>query len=223
MKMAGDGPLRVLRVDSSGQLSGSSTRALLDYLLAAIEDRFGHPDLQNRELTEGIPHVDEDWINSNQTPAEDRSAAQRATLAFSDLLIDEVQNSDVIAIGVPVYNFGVPAALKAWVDMIARARLTFRYSEQGPVGLLQGKMAILVVSSGGVAVDSNSDFATPYMRQALRFLGITDIVVVAADQQIKRGADAASTARAAIDEIIQNAEFFNAGTQVAVSGRGGSR
>ncbi len=216
MKMTVDRPLRVLRVDSSGQLHASSTRALLDYLLAAIEDRFGHPDLQNRELTEGIPHVDEDWINSNLTPAEDRSAAQRATLAFSDLLIDEVQNSDVIAIG-------VPAALKAWVDMIARAHLTFRYSEQGPIGLLQGRMAILVVSSGGVAVDSNSDFATPYMRQALRFLGITDIVVVAADQQVKRGADAVSTARAAIDEIIQNAEFFNADTPVAVSGRGGSR
>lgn len=215
MEMTGDGRLRVLRVDSSGQLSGSSTRALMDYLLAAIEDHYGNLTLRNRDLMKGIPHVDDDWINANLTPAEDRSAAQQAKLAFSDSLVEELKNSDVIAIGVPVYNFGVPAALKAWVDMVARARLTFRYSEQGPVGLLQGKKAILVVASGGVAVDSDKDFATPYMRQALRFLGITDIVIVAADQQIKRGDDAVSNARAGIDEIVRNAEFFIADAQVA--------
>ena len=73
--------------------------------------------------------------------------------------------------------------MKAWVDMIARARLTFRYTDNGPVGLLEGKRAILVVASGGVAVDSDFDFATPYLRRALNFIGITDITVISADRQ----------------------------------------
>jgi FMN-dependent NADH-azoreductase len=121
----------------------------------------------------------------------------------------------VIVIGVPVYNFGVPAALKAWVDMIARARSTFRYSDQGPVGLLQGKKVFLVVASGGVAVDSDIDFATPYMRQALRFLGITDIDVIAADQQIQRGSDAMSSARKEIADAVHNTTSLNAGHRAA--------
>ena len=86
--------------------------------------------------------------------------------------------------------------------MIARARVTFRYTENGPVGMLQGKKACLVVASGGVAIDSAVDFATPYMRQALRFVGITDIDVIAADQQNKRGDDAMSSARAKIAEVV---------------------
>lgn len=215
MKSTGDRQLRVLRVDASGQLAGSSTRTLLDYLLTALEGRYGNLAMQNRDLAKGIPHVDHEWIDANLTPPGNRSSAQHAALELSDSLVEELKSSDVVAIGVPVYNFGVPAALKAWVDMIARARLTFRYSDQGPVGLLQGKKAILVVASGGVAVDSEGDFATPYMRQALRFLGITDIVVVAADQQIKLDEDAIINARAGIDEIVRKTEFLSADARVA--------
>jgi FMN-dependent NADH-azoreductase len=102
----------------------------------------------------------------------------------------------------PIYNFGIPAALKAWVDLIARARLTFRYTENGPVGLLKGKKAFLVVASGGVGVDSAVDFATPYMRQALRFVGITDVEVIAADRQSARGDEALSGARDQIERIV---------------------
>ena len=94
----------------------------------------------------------------------------------------ELKAADVVVIGMPVYNFGIPAALKAWVDLIARARVTFRYAESGPEGLLTGKRAIVVAASGGTPVDSEIDFATPYLRHALGFVGITDVEVVAADR-----------------------------------------
>ena len=123
-------------------------------------------------------------------------------LAASDALVEELRGADVVVIGSPIYNFGVPAALKAWVDMIARARLTFRYTPEGPRGLLDGKKAYVVIASGGVPVDSPVDFATPYLRQALRFVGITDVDVIAADQLNKAGDDSIDTARMRIAELI---------------------
>ena len=191
----------LLRVDSSGTVNGSSTRALLDELVTKLTVSQGPGRQILRDVAEGIPYVDEHWITANFTDRRQRTLEQRRTLAFSDLLIEEIQAADVVAIGVPVYNFGVPAALKAWVDMIARAGVTFRYTDKGPVGLLSGKKAYLVVASGGVAVDSALDFATPYMRQALRFVGINDIEVIAADQQ-NMNAGAVDTARQQMDQLF---------------------
>ena len=91
--------------------------------------------------------------------------------------MDELVAADVVVIGTPIYNFSIPASLKAWVDMVARARKTFRYTENGPVGLLSDKKAYIVVASGGVKVGSPADFATPYLRHALSFVGITDVDV----------------------------------------------
>ena len=88
----------------------------------------------------------------------------------------------MLVIGVPVYNFGIPTNLKAWVDMICRAGITFRYTEAGPEGLVTGKRAILVAATGGTPVGSEIDFATNYMRHILGFIGITDVQVVAADR-----------------------------------------
>ena len=108
----------------------------------------------------------------------------------------------MIVIGSPIYNFGVPAALKAWVDMIARARKTFRYTSEGPEGLLKGKKAYVVIASGGVPVDSPVDFATPYLRHALKFVGITDIDIIAADQLIGRADDSIDAARMQIANLV---------------------
>ena len=91
-----------------------------------------------------------------------------------------------------IYNFGVPAALKAWIDQIARAGVTFKYTENGPVGLLDGKRAIIAVASGGTEVGSEIDFATGYMRHIMGFIGIHDVEVVAADQ-LMLDADAANS------------------------------
>ena len=116
----------------------------------------------------------------------------------------------MLVIGLPLYNFGVPASLKAWVDLVARARVPFRYTETGSEGLLRGKKAYVVVASGGVPVDSPVDFATPYLRHALAFLGITDVEVVAADRQNVVGQVAVQAARAQIDNRIPGADTYKA-------------
>lgn len=196
---------KVLQIHASGRRSGSASRELSDNLVDALRQRHGQLELTVRDLADGIPLVDEAWIGANFTPDEERNPAHRETLALSDVLVAELAAADDIVIGVPIYNFGVPAALKAWVDMIARARLTFRYTDKGPEGLLTGKKAWLIVASGGVAVDSAVDFATPYMRQALRFVGITDIEIISADRINARGAAALDDARVQIADSVHTA------------------
>ena len=207
--------LKILRIDASGRQEGSSTRDLLDDLCEALALREGDATITRRDLADSLPHVDDAWIGANFTAAEDRSPAQQQVLELSDKLVAELQAADTILIGMPIYNFGVPAALKAWVDMIARARVTFRYTENGPVGLLDGKKVYLVVASGGVGVDSAADFATPYMRYALQFVGLDDIDVIAADQQGQRGEDALSDARAQIAALVHTGAPLTGSPQAA--------
>ena len=195
-------PVNILEISASGRHADSVSRMLTRDLIDAIDSQHNQTTLRQRDLADGIELVDESWIAANFTDAADRTDSQRERLALSDALVAELQEADVVVIGAPIYNFGVPAALKAWVDMIARARLTFRYTENGPEGLLQGKKAYIVIASGGVPVDSPVDFATPFLRQALRFVGITDVEVIAADQ-LNQDADAAiNSARSRIAELI---------------------
>jgi len=200
---------RILEVSASGRRAGSVSRVLTQDIIAAIESGHGPADVTRRDLADGIGLVDEPWISANFTAEEERNAAQRDRLAESDALVAELQQADIVVIGAPIYNFGIPASLKAWVDMIARARLTFRYTENGPEGLLRGKEAYVVVASGGVPVDSPVDFATPYLRQALRFVGITDIKVIAADQLNQKLDDSLDAARARIADLINAAGAYD--------------
>lgn len=168
----------VLRIDASMRTEGSVSRTLTDAVIQAIgTDTVITHDL----LASPAPLINEEWITANYTPEDQRNDAQKESLALSDQLITDMQSADTFVIGVPMYNFTVPAALKAWVDQICRAGVTFRYTENGPQGLLENKRAILVIASGGVPVDSPMDFATPYMRQVLAFIGITDVEIIAAD------------------------------------------
>ena len=207
--MTTDKTLQILEVSASGRGSDSVSRMLAQEVIDALEVKHGVIELTRRDLNAGISLVDEDWINANFTADEDRSIEQRATLDESDALVAELQRADAIVIGAPIYNFGVPASLKAWVDMIARARLTFRYTAQGPEGLLKGKKAYVIVASGGVPVDSAVDFATPYLRQALKFVGITDVEVIAADRLNENSADSIDAARMRIADLISAASSFN--------------
>ena len=194
--------LNILELSASGRRHDSASRGLTQDIIDALETRYENIAVTRRDLRDGIPFVDEDWITANFTPDEERTADHRARLAESDQLVRELKAADVLVIGAPIYNFGIPAVLKAWVDMIARARLTFRYTASGPEGLLKGKKAYVVIASGGVPVDSPADFATPYLRQVLNFVGITDVEVIAADQLNQRGDDAIDAARARIAELI---------------------
>lgn len=201
----GQAALKVLEITASGRNDGSVSRMLSADLVGALEERHGSIELTRRDLSGGLALVDEAWINANFTAAEERSTEQRAALAESDALVDELKAADVLVIGAPIYNFGIPATLKAWIDMVARARLTFRYTENGPQGLLEGKKAYVIVASGGVPVDSAVDFATPYLRHALGFIGITDVDVIAADQLNSRAEESIDAARVRIAELIHTA------------------
>ncbi|MEM8956215.1 MAG: NAD(P)H-dependent oxidoreductase [Pseudomonadota bacterium] len=174
---------RILRLDASARKTGSVSRALNDRVIDRFADA-GPVSVTTRDLSENMPLIDEAWIGANFTPEADRTDDQRAALALSDSLIAEVKAADILVIGVPIYNFGVPTVLKAWVDQIARAGVTFRYSPDGPVGLLTDKRAILAVASGGTQAGSEIDFASSYMRHVLRFVGIQKIDIVRADRQM---------------------------------------
>lgn len=168
----------ILHIDTSARRAGSVTRQLS----SRIVDHLHADEVIRRDLSDPLPLIDETWIGANFTPAGDRDETQRDVLALSDSLVSELRRADTIVIGLPIYNFGVPAAFKAWVDLVARAGETFRYSEAGPEGLLTGKRTILAVASGGTQVGSEIDFATTYARHVLGFIGITDVEVVAADR-----------------------------------------
>jgi FMN-dependent NADH-azoreductase len=168
---------RILRIDASARTEGSVSRDLTDRLVNRLAGPDG--DITVRDLAAAAPEfVDAGWVGANFTAPDERSAAQHDRLAGSEALVQELEAADHIVIGAPIYNFSVPAALKAWIDQVARARRTFVYTETGPEGLLKGKTAWLVIASGGTPVDSEIDFATPYLRHVLGFLGISDVRVI---------------------------------------------
>ena len=137
-------------------------------------------------MASGLTFIDENWINANFTDPADRNAAQKEVLRFSDQLINEVKTADVLVLAVPIYNFGIPAALKAWIDLVARARETFRYTEQGPIGLLENKKVYLVMASGGVPLESDVDFASNYLKFFMQFIGISDVTLVNANHYFEQ-------------------------------------
>ncbi len=187
----------VLHIDASARREGSTTRAMTDRILARLQPSSS----VRRDLSTALPLITEDWVNANFTPADQRSDAQRETLALSDELVEELRAADTIVIGLPVYNFSVPAAFKAWIDLVARAGETFRYTAEGPQGLLTNKRAIVAIASGGTAVGSEIDFASGYVQHILGFMGIKDVELVAADRLAIDPEGSQKAADAAIDRI----------------------
>ena len=187
----------VLRIDASARHTGSESRALTQRII----DRLAPETVINRDLAVAMPAIDADWLGANWTPEDQRSDAQRQTLALSDTLIEEIKSADTLVIGAPIYNFGIPATLKTWIDLIARAGITFKYSETGPQGLLTGKRAIVAITSGGTQVGSEIDFASGYLRHVLGFVGITDVQFVAADQLMVDADASHAKATAALEAL----------------------
>ncbi|WP_295310985.1 NAD(P)H-dependent oxidoreductase [Roseobacter sp.] len=187
---------KILHIDASARLNGSVSRQLS----AGVVERLGG-DVTRRDLAEGIPQITETWINATFTPADQRTDDQRDALSFSDELVGEIMHADVLVIGTPVYNFAPPAALKAWIDQIARAGVTFRYTDKGPVGLLEGKRAVIVLATGGTAIGSEIDFASGYLRHMMGFIGITDVEIIAADRLMADAETALSSAKKQIRDL----------------------
>lgn len=183
----------ILQINSSGRYEGSITRKVSGLVVANLMQQTPSSDHVTRDIATGLPFVNEEWINANFTVADQRSDSQKTVLKFSDDLVAELKDASHIIISVPIYNFGIPATLKAWIDMISRVQLTFRYSEEGqPIGLLNNKKAIIIMASGGVPIESEWDKATPYMKHILSFIGINDVTVVNANEIEINSEDASS-------------------------------
>lgn len=183
----------ILHIDSSARKEGSVTRDLS----AEIVARLGGTIIR-RDLANPVPQLSAGWLAANFTPADERDAVQTDVLSLSDTLIAELKSADTIVIGAPVYNFSVPSALKAWIDQVCRAGLTFQYTENGPQGLLAGKRAIIAIATGGMPVGAEVDYASGYIRHVMNFIGITDVEIVAADRVM---ADADAAIAAAKDQV----------------------
>ena len=172
--------MKVLQIKSSvlnGQ--GQSSRLATEFV-NQLRDR--NPGVQVRErdlVAEAIPHLDAARTAALFSKPQERSAEQKAVVAYSDALIAELREADVLVLGLPMYNFGIPSQLKAWFDHIARAGVTFKYTDQGAVGLVTGKKAYVFAARGGVY--GEHDFQTQFVRQFLGFIGITDVQFVYAE------------------------------------------
>jgi FMN-dependent NADH-azoreductase len=168
---------KILRVDASIRKTGSYSRELTDNMIKQLTS-LQNTNVKARDLADGVPMINEAWIGANFTDVAERTTEQRAVLACSDALIAEVQEADVLVIGLPIYNFSVPAAFKAWIDQIARAKVTFRYTDKGPVGLLDNKKAYVIITSGGTKLGSEIDFVSEYIHHILGFIGIKEVTII---------------------------------------------
>ena len=154
---------------------------LMDELLIRLGSAEELNIIERNFQEQAIPHLDSAWLKALSTEDAERTVEQRAKVAFSDQLIDELPATDILVIGLPMYNFALPSMLKAWVDHIARAGVTFKYTENGPEGLLNGKKVFLVTAMGGKHEIGKTDFLRPYMQHILSFVGLTDVHFVTAD------------------------------------------
>lgn len=177
--------ITILRIEGSLRRNDSTSRQAGDLIVRELLQQHPSAKVVVRDLADGFPLIDADWTTANFTPEEDRNQQQRGVLAFSDLLIDELAAADIVVMGVPMYNFAVPAAMKSWVDHIARARKTFRYTEKGPVGLLADRPVYVAAASGGTPIGSAYDHATPYIKRVLAFVGINNVTVADGGKLVK--------------------------------------
>jgi len=172
---------RILQLNSSIHGSGGQSSRLAGELANELA-RHRDGNLVVRDLAlDPVPHLTEARFTAFTTPAAERTLEQQRTVAESDALIDELRRADVLVIGLPMYNFGVPSTLKAWMDHVARAGVTFRYTPEGPVGLLRGKRAYVIATRGGRHAGTPRDLQSGFVRQFLHFIGIEDVEFIYAE------------------------------------------
>ena len=194
--------MNILQINASARSNGANSTRLADAITARLLAQNPDAVVQLRDLArDPHPVLDEAALGALFTPAEQRSAEQAARVALDDALIAQVQAVDVIVLGVPMYNFGVPVQLKTWIDAIARAGVTFRYTANGPEGLLKGKKVYVALARGGLYRDTPADSQVPYLKSVLAFLGMTDVEFVYAEG-LAMGAEGADKAFAAAETRI---------------------
>ena len=194
--------MNILQINSSARAQGSQSTQLAAGIVARLVYKLPEAKVVERNLAiNPHPMQDEATLQALFTSKEHRTAEQAARVALDDALIEEVQDADILVLGVPMYNFGVPAQLKSWIDGIARAGVTFKYTEQGPVGLLKNKQVFVALTRGGLHKDTPADTIAPYLSTVLGFLGMEEVRMIFAEG-LSLGAESASQSlRAAQNEI----------------------
>ena len=173
---------RILVIESSARQQGSVSRELTQRFIANWQAAHPADQVQVRDLAaEPVPHLDATLLGGWMTPSEQQNDAEKAALARSNQLTDELLAADVLVLAAPMYNFAIPSTLKAWLDHVLRAGVTFKYTETGPQGLLTGKRAFVLTARGGIYAGSALDHQEPYLRQALAFIGIHDVQFIHAE------------------------------------------
>lgn len=163
--------MSILHINSSARLEGSNSRIIGQYLV----DKLDQPVISRDLVQQPLPPISaEDLMGVHGSSDSERESLQ-AQLALSNALIDELRRSDTLVLATPIYNFGIPASLKQWVDAICRAGVSFKYTDQGPVGLLGVKRAIVVTASGGTPIGGDMDFASGYLEHICKFIGINEV------------------------------------------------
>ena len=173
----------LLQINASINSDNGQSSRLANQFVAAFHKRRPEAKIVVRDVAaaEPVPHLNAERFGAFITKPEERSAAQHSVVAYSDILINELKQADVIVLGLPMYNFGVPSQLKAYFDHIARAGATFKYTDKGPVGLLTGKKVYVFAARGGVYAGTPMDTQTSYVRDFLRFIGMTDVEFIYAE------------------------------------------
>ncbi|MCA6066655.1 NAD(P)H-dependent oxidoreductase [Chryseobacterium sp. RG1] len=175
----------ILHIISSPRTNGSASRTLGTAIEEKLQAAYPEHAITTLDLLKNpFPHLGEEQVDSWFIPAENRTPAQNEAVKRSDEAIEQLHASDIIVISVPIYNFGIPSTLKAYIDHIARGGMTFQYSENGFEGLVKNKKAYIAVASGSVFSEGDYqsyDFVVPYLKSVLGFIGITDISVFRAE------------------------------------------
>ncbi len=163
--------MAVLHVNSSARLEDSNSRIVSHYLVDQLKLPVIHRDVGQQPL----PFISAEDLLGVHGSADSQRASLQAQLALSETLIDELRRADTLVLAAPMYNFSVPASMKQWIDAVCRAGVSFKYTDQGPVGLLGVERAIVVTSSGGVPIGGDMDFASPYLERICHFIGIKEV------------------------------------------------
>ncbi|WP_194721271.1 FMN-dependent NADH-azoreductase [Noviherbaspirillum malthae] len=192
----------LLQINSSLFAGNGQSSQLSDKFAAAWKDSNPQGRVITRDLAaEPVPHLDAGRFGAFLAAPETRTPEQRAVVEFSDALIEELRNADVVVLGLPMYNFGIPSTLKAYFDHVARAGVTFRYTANGPEGLLQNKKVYVMAARGGLYAGTPRDSQSVYVRDFLAFIGLTDVEFIYAEG-LSMGEDSKRKALTDADAVI---------------------
>lgn len=173
--------MKVWHIDSSARIEGSHSRRLTKQVIDSLSNK-RNIVINSLNVAVDLPFLTELMVQGFFTANDERTVEQKLALTQSDKIVKQAKDAEVWVIGIPLYNFSMPASFKAFFDLLARSKETFTYGENGPIGLLENKRVIVVVTTGGVEIGSEYDFLTPWLKHCLGFIGITDIQFIHADK-----------------------------------------